>query len=148
MQFTVGWKRHLGSDVTMATRAVVYCRAKRPKDSDLLRESRQSSSSQNFLLLLIAGNYNVRDLDFLQLYNARTKFHQNRWAYSEIEIGSTRRWPHKAVSFLALTRAAHQIWNRILDRCYVLLNFFVSWAGSKNEQSTSHWLRYRVYQRN
>jgi hypothetical protein len=31
MQFTVGRKRHLGSDVTMATTAVVYCRAKRPK---------------------------------------------------------------------------------------------------------------------
>jgi hypothetical protein len=31
MQFTVGQKRHLGIDVAMATRAVVYCMAKRPK---------------------------------------------------------------------------------------------------------------------
>jgi hypothetical protein len=31
MQLTVERKRHLGSDVSMATRAVVYWRAKRPK---------------------------------------------------------------------------------------------------------------------
>jgi hypothetical protein len=31
MQFTVGRKRHLGSDATVATRALVYCKAERPK---------------------------------------------------------------------------------------------------------------------
>jgi hypothetical protein len=31
MEFTVGRKRRLGSDVTMATRVVVYCRAKGPE---------------------------------------------------------------------------------------------------------------------
>jgi hypothetical protein len=31
MQFTVGHKRHLGGDITMATTAVVYCKAKRHK---------------------------------------------------------------------------------------------------------------------
>jgi hypothetical protein len=50
MQFTVERKRHLGSDVTMATRAVVYCRAKIPKGNDLCRGKRKISSSQNFFL--------------------------------------------------------------------------------------------------